>query len=115
MLVGYSLDASEPYAPGGSIPVTLLWRATAAGVQHDLALRLVDANDNAVASHSFVLGNGGVQSSQYLRQEMALALPNDQPDRTLTVELDYAAPDYLACELPLFTPCTVLGSVQVKK
>jgi hypothetical protein len=114
MLVGYSLDESEPYQAGASVPLTLLWRATAASVQHNLALRLVNASDETVSSYAFPLGSANLRAGQYLRQELALVMPGGQSGGTLTVQLDYAPPDYLACELPFFTPCTVLGKVQVK-
>jgi Protein O-mannosyl-transferase TMEM260-like len=114
LLVGYSLDVSDPYPAGAPIPVTLLWRATAANLQHDLALRLVNANDDIIRSRDFALGGAKVTPGQYLRQETDINVPKEQSQGTLTVELDNAPPDYLACELPFFTPCTVLGKVRIK-
>ncbi len=115
LLVGYSLDSSEPYAPGSDIPINLLWRATAANVQRNLVLTLVSANDQVVASRTFTLGDTSVLTGQYLRQELALTVPKQQPRSSLTIELDNAPRDYLVCELPFFTACTVLGKVQVRK
>lgn len=113
-LVGYSLDSSEPYSAGASIPVTLLWRATRAGVTRQLELKLMDPDDNPVASRTFALGNDQVGAGEYLRQELGLDIAKGQTAGPYTVELDDATPSYLACELPFFTPCTVLGKVRVK-
>lgn len=115
LLVGYSLDNGAPYAPGSQIPVTLLWRATTANVQRNLELRLVNANDQAVASRAFTLGGADVRVGQYLRQELALTVPEEQPRSSPIIELDNAPRDYFACELPYFSPCIVLAKVQVRK
>lgn len=114
VLVGYSLDTSEPFPAGSSVPVTLLWRASEPGVRRNLELRLVDAGDNPLASEPFVLGSPQDQSGQYIRQELAIKIDKGQAPDRYTVELDNAAPSYLACELPFFTPCTMLGQVRVK-
>ena len=114
-LEGYSLDTREPYPAGASIPITLLWRATAATVEHNMKLRLVDSGNNAVASQAVQVGGASVRSGQYLRQEMGLALPVDLPSGPLAVELDYSSRSRLPCEFPFFTPCTLLGDVEVKK
>lgn len=114
-LLGYSVDSSDPYPAGSTVPITLLWRASTAGVERDLGLRLLNAGDNPVASQEFRLGGASVRVGQYIRQEIGLTVPKSQPKGALTLELDYAPRDYLACELPIFTPCTVLGKVQVKR
>jgi Protein O-mannosyl-transferase TMEM260-like len=113
-LVGYSLDVTDPYPAGAPIPITLLWRASAASAQHSVALRLMNANDDTVSSFAFPLGGAQVRAGQYLRQELTVNVPKDQHSGSLTVELDDATPDYFRCELPLFTPCTVLGRIRVK-
>lgn len=114
MLVGYSLDASEPYPAGTSIPVTLLWRARGSGVQRQMELRLVDQDDNPVASRTFPLGSAQDRTGEYIRQELGLEVDKGIAAGRYTVQLDVAGPSYLACELPLFTACTVLGQVRVK-
>ncbi len=70
-LSGYDLDTSEPFAPGATIPLTLLWRISNGA--RDFEIVVADEFGKQITSQtSNVSGDVG----QYVRRNFQLQLPN---------------------------------------
>ncbi len=76
-LVGYNLDTSEPFEPGASFQLTLLWRAPQAGATSDIELALTDQFGKVIQSSNSAVGGQGTLAGQYLRQEQTVSLPGN--------------------------------------
>ena len=72
--VGYDLDTTEAFAPGARVPVTLLWRMPQAGMMREIEFSITDQLGKVIASQTASVG-GDVQAGQYVRQELAVVLP----------------------------------------
>lgn len=72
---GYDLDTSEPFAPGASVPATLLWRIPQAGAAREIEFAVTDQLGNVVASQTAAVGGADAQAGQYLRREFNISLP----------------------------------------
>lgn len=74
-LVGYDLDTSEPFAPGASVPVTLLWRIPQADATREIDLVVTDQLGKSIVSQTASVGGGGTLANQYARQTISVTLP----------------------------------------
>lgn len=70
-LSGYDFDVSDAFAPGASVPLTLLWRDLHGGTR-DYDVTLADEFGKTITT---VTEKVTGQAGQYVRQELALPLP----------------------------------------
>lgn len=75
LFAGYDLDTGEPFAPGASVPATLLWRIPQTGAAREIELAVTDQLGNVVASQTATVGGADAQAGQYERQEFSVPLP----------------------------------------
>jgi Protein O-mannosyl-transferase TMEM260-like len=112
-LAADSLDTSAPYGAGDPVPVTLLWQVQEGGAHPRFGLALRDGSYHVVQRQTAEIPSSSAVPGMYLRQDFNLALPASLPPGTLTLELYPAPRDDLACDLPLFSSCIVLGRISV--
>lgn len=74
-LSGYDLDQGEGFPAGTSLPLTLLWRVPQANTTWEYQLSLEDELGNKVAGETGRAGGAGVAAGQYVRQNVAVNLP----------------------------------------
>jgi hypothetical protein len=111
-LVGYDLDTTEPFVPGGQIPLTALWRFKSGGAP-EMQLELIDANLRIVESHTVRAGESEPSMrfavGQYLREQLSITLPETTPVGRYVLRLRRAG-----AGLPLVTTSIVnLGGIEV--
>lgn len=108
-LSGYDFDNSEAYPAGASVPLTLLWRAGQNGMTREFEITVADVLGNIVHTQNVSVGGGDVFAGQYLRQELALNLPNTlAPDKYL-VRLNARS-----MALPFQTNRITLGALEIQ-
>jgi hypothetical protein len=66
------VDVSEPFQPGASLPLTLLWRILD-GDSHEYEITLTDELGKVVAIQT---GNVSGAAGQYVRQDTGIELPS---------------------------------------
>lgn len=108
-LIGYSMDAGEPYTPGDEIPIVLLWRINQLGAPKEFDYALSSADGKVVHSHSAIVGGDKFASGQFLRQETSLAVPSDASSGEYTARLS------LRDALPGIDSALTLGTIEVAK
>ncbi|HZQ10082.1 MAG TPA: DUF2723 domain-containing protein [Anaerolineae bacterium] len=107
-LVGYTLDTSEPFQPGTTIPLTLLWRAPQPGAMSIVNVALTDTLGKLLETNSNTVGGQDTEAGQYVRQELNLSLPNNLTTGSYLVQLK-------ASGGMSFVPASMtLGTLEVK-
>lgn len=72
-LSGYDLDTTEPYLPGASIPITLLWRNLLQETPRDYEVTVSEELGKVIATQP---GSVTGKSGEYVRQDVSVTLPN---------------------------------------
>jgi hypothetical protein len=106
---GYDLDTSEAFAPGANVPVTWLWRIPQTGATRELELAVTDQLGKVIASQTATVGGGDTRAGQYVRQELAVALPQTIAPGKYPIQVSVRG----GMKLPFASDKMMLGMLEV--
>jgi hypothetical protein len=113
VLVGYSFDENDSYAPGDSIPLTFVGQAADTTSRPPVDVQLLDAHGTVAHAQTVRLTDLNAPRGGYVRQEFGIQIPPGMSSGKYTLRV--AELDCWLCQvLPDSSPMS-LGEIEIKR